>query len=379
MGIARRLSLLCRIALLACLSGVSVGLAQAPAAATGSDAGVKAPSAERLDMLAHRLLAAAVKSNGLAGGDLKPWHLKVNFSMRPQGNDSKPVSGTFEEWYADRDHWRRTYTSPEPEWNGSEWRVGKAHRFVTKRRLNEFDVYWLTSRVARPVVNPLYQVDDIRPGDALLVQRETTAGVTLNCTSLAHPTEQYGRMPEWVVPTMCFDNELHVRVMRSESIVGQFFDLQPFQGRSIARDVQLIVAGSLFCEMKVTLLEVVDRVDEALLKPDAGTAELPFAMESGDPQPVAIYQVGASIPLVTGHLPYRGSLAFPVIIRKDGSVKVEGGVSGGALQYIWDAVSNAVGRWKYEPYLVEGQPVEVEFRVIYNVDGKPFVPVVGRQ
>ena len=49
------------------------------------------------------------------------------------------------------------------------------------------------------------------------------------------------------------------------------------------------------------------------------------------------------------------------------------------MQYVWDAVSNAVSRWKYEPYVVEGSPVEVEFRVIYNVDGKPFVPVVGRQ
>jgi hypothetical protein len=49
------------------------------------------------------------------------------------------------------------------------------------------------------------------------------------------------------------------------------------------------------------------------------------------------------------------------------------------MQNLWDAISNAVSRWKYEPYVVGGEPVEVEFRVIYNVDGKPFVPVVQRQ
>ena len=361
-------------------------LAQAPAAGSAPAAGAApatggqvGPSAERVNVLAHRLLTAAAKVNGLSGEGLKPWHMKVDFQMVSGAGPNKPVAGTLEEWYLDRYHWRRTYSSSEPTWSGSEWRVGKAHRYVTKRRHFEFEDYWLTSRVGRPVINPLYQVDDIRPEDALLVQRETTNGVTMNCTSLAHPTEQYGRKPEWIVPTMCFDTDLHVRIMRSEDIVGQFFDLQPFQGRNMARDVQLLVGGHLFCEMKVTLLETVDKLDEALPKPDAEASERPFAMESGDPQPVATYQVGAAIPLITGYPPYRGSMAFPVIIHKDGSIKVEGSVGRGPLRYIWDAISNTVGRWKYEPYVVEGEPVEVEFRVIYNVDGKPFVPVVGRQ
>jgi hypothetical protein len=257
--------------------------------------------------------------------------------------------------------------------------VSKAHRFVTRQRHADFEEDWLTSRVARPVVNPLYQVDDIQPNDELIVERLQSSGLTLNCTSLAHPVEQYGRMPEWVVPTMCFDGDLHVRLMRSENISGQFYDLQPFQGRTVARDVKLIVSGRVWCEMKVTLLETVDKVEEALLKPDADARELPFSLESGDPQPVPTYQVGASIPLVTGYPPYRGTLAFPVLLRKDGSVKVEGTAGNGPIHYIWDSISVAVSRWKYQPYVVEGEPVEVQFRVIYNVDGKPFVPVVQRQ
>ena len=107
--------------------------------------------------------------------------------------------------------------------------------------------------------------------------------------------------------------------------------------------------------------------------------EQPFVIESGDPQPVATYQVGASIPIVSGFPPYRGTLAFPVIIHKDGTVKVEGSIAFGPMKYIWDAISNAVGHWKYQPYVVDGQPVEVAFRIIYNVDGKPFVPIMQRQ
>ena len=178
-------------------------------------------------------------------------------------------------------------------------------RTYTKRRHSDFEEYWLTSRVALVVI-----VFPARE-DALLVQRETVDGATSASALFAHPVEEYGRMPERVVPSMCFDNDLHVRVMRSQNIVGQFFDLQPFQGRNIARDVQLLVSGRLFCEMKVTVLETVDKVEEALLKPDADTAEKPFAMESGDPQPVAIYQGGrlhspsAAIPPMVAPWPFR--------------------------------------------------------------------------
>lgn len=366
---------LCLIASAAIFSSTAAAQ-NADVAAAGAH---PAPSADRINALAHRVLSAAVKANGLTGADLKPWHIRVEFEMLPDSQAKKPATGVFEEWYHDAYHWRRTYTGAQPEWNGSEWRAGKTHRFVTRRRHQDFLDYWLTSRVARPVVNPLYQVDNIRAEDQLIVQRVNTAGLDLNCTSLAHPTEDYGRKPEWIVPTMCFDSDMHVRLMRSEDIVGQFYELQPFQGHNVARRVQLLVGGRLFDEMKVAILETLDNVDQALLKPNADAVEQPYELEAGDPQPVPVYQVGASIPLVSGMPPYRGSLAFPVILRKDGRIKVEGAVGGGPLRYIWDAVSNAVERWKYQPYVVDGQPIEVEFRVIYNVDGKPFVPKMERQ
>lgn len=356
-----------------------IGSAQNPASAgTPSAATHAAASPERLSLLAHRLLVAAFRTNGLAGDSLKPWHIKVDFEMLP-GGSTKPLSGTFEEWYADRYHWRRTYTSSKPEWTGSEWRAGKAHRYVTKRRHFDFMDYWLTSRVGRPVVNPLYQVDNIRPEDELLVVRDNTAGLALNCTSLAHPSEVYGLDPEWIVPTMCFDSALRIRAMRSQEILLQFDDFKGFQGRPVARDVQVITGGRLFSEMKVVLLENWDKVDDNILKTDAEAAEQPLQLEAGDPAPVPVFQTGAAIPLVSGYSPYRGALAFPVILHKDGSVKVEGAMSVGPIHYIWDAVASAVNRWKYKPYLVDGQPVEVEFRVIYNVDGKPFVPMYERQ
>jgi hypothetical protein len=43
-----------------------------------------------------------------------------------------------------------------------------------------------------------------------------------------------------------------------------------------------------------------------------------------------------------------------------------------------DAIKNAISLWKYKPYIVDGQPVEVGYSVAYIVDGKPFVPSYNR-
>lgn len=154
MGFKRLVSLLSKAALLVLASGFVWHFASAQVPAPASDAAKPAPTPERLDQLAHQLLAAAVKSNGLSGDTLKPWHLKVDFNMLPSEADTKPVSGVLEEWYADPYHWHRTYTSSNQEWSGSEWRIGKAHRYVTRRKHSDFNDYWLTSRIARPVINP---------------------------------------------------------------------------------------------------------------------------------------------------------------------------------------------------------------------------------
>lgn len=334
--------------------------------------------AARISELGHRLLDAALRSNALAGPELKPWHLKVNFEMLPDSSAKKPVEGTFEEWYLDRYHWRRTYTSPEQAWSGSEWRTSKSQHYGTSRRHDNFARYLMNLRVGNPVVDPLYQVANVRPEEPLLVERVNTAGLALNCTSLAHPPADYGRTPEWIIPTMCFDSDFHLRLIHSENTVVQFLDLQPFQSRAVAREVQVIVSGRLIAQMNVTVLENSAKIDDSLLKPAADAEALPLILEPGDPQPVPVYEVGASFPLLPDQRPFRGTIFTPIVIRKDGSVRVEGRVGAGPMQAIFDSLITAVNRWRFQPYLIDGQPVEVEYRVQYAVDGKPFVPSYER-
>jgi protein TonB len=50
------------------------------------------------------------------------------------------------------------------------------------------------------------------------------------------------------------------------------------------------------------------------------------------------------------------------IISKDGTIKDLRVVSGHPL--LAQAAADAVKRWRYKPYLVNGQPVEVQTRVV---------------
>ncbi len=356
-------------------------MGQAPSATAANppaNAAHGAPDPARLNALAHKLLEAALKTNGLGGPPTKPWHIMVNFQMLPDSLAKKPETGTFEEWYAAPYRWKRTYTGTFEGWNGSERSASKLERYAGKPKHFEFDDYWMTLRVSRPMVDPLYQVANLNADTAMTVARVQAGGVMLNCTSLAAPAES-GKKPEWFIPTMCFDSDLHLRAIKSEETTVQFEDIQSFQGRAVARDVKVIVRGRLDAEMKVSLLEAVDTVDEAALKPAADAIAQPYVIEPGYTQPVPVYEVGTTIPLLPNGQPFRGDLLIPLIIHKDGTVKLLHQASSGFMQDVFDAVYLAVGRWRFKPYTVDGQVVEARYDARYSVDGKPFVPSYERE
>jgi hypothetical protein len=68
-----------------------------------------------------------------------------------------------------------------------------------------------------------------------------------------------------------------------------------------------------------------------------------------------------------------------VFIQKDGTVKLQRGVSDdSALGQIFKEVYKAVSKWKFKPYLVDGQAVEVDYDTPYVTDGNPYVPSYQR-
>jgi hypothetical protein len=366
-----------RVSAVLLLVGVSAFLqAQSGGAA---DATPAADSA-KVSALAHHILESAMKINGLSGDDVKPWHLKAQFTLSGWDATQKPKSGTVEEWYTSRYQWRRTYSSSEQEYSGWEMSLSRFERYRSKSR-GGFNPGTMNDRVGRPTVDPLYLAGNIKPDYELDGKRYNPAGTVLNCVSVVNPGRYADQSnPELQFPNMCFDNDMHLQLESINDNVVQFGDLQPFEDHFVARDVKILQHGTLQSEIKISLLEPLTAPDAGLTKPGKDAIPEPYHVEPGMPQPESVYEVGASIPVPTvgstydGSAVYTGMAFMPVVIKKDGTVKADLEFAVAPNEEVRDAIEHAVIKWKYKPYLVDGQPVEVGITIPYVLGTKKFVP-----
>jgi hypothetical protein len=360
----------CLLALFSLLAGFTLAVsAQAPAAAT-----------EDLNILAHRILNTGIATSSLKAEGLKPWHMKVDLQLTQPGK-SKPDSATLEVWSMGPYQWKRVYSGKDRQYYGSEWSVSRFEQYRTKPDDGGFDPLRLDEHTARPVIDPLYLAGNIKPNYEMTIKSASVDGAALKCVLVADPSahDVDQANPVYMFPTVCIDNDLHLRAVSASDMVVKFGDVQPFQNRFIARDVKVIVKGVQVAESKVTLLEEWTGADAALLKPGKGTVSEPYRIEPGMPQPESVHEAGFPPPTKNdggkfggGSLYYSGKIMVPIVIKKDGSVKVIAKEMM-AEQPVKDAAEDAIDHWKYKPYLVDGQPVEVGYTVSYNLD-KPFVP-----
>lgn len=334
------------------------------------------PVSAKLNALAHRVMQAGLQSNALTDEDPAPWHIKIDYQMRYR-TSPKPVSGSVEEWHTGPYQWRRTYTSSEPSLNGEEWSTSRTEQFLAKRGMDAYTHHFMTLRVTRPVLEPLYQAANIKPDYEMRVFRTTTAGVTLNCTAVVDGS-RYADTPDYIFATTCFDTDIHLRLTVAGDTSVEFDDVQMFQKRAVARDVKVIQNSNLLAEMKVSVLEPLASGNSADMLPPKDAIVEPYSVEAGFAVPEPVYQVAAALPLAPNGKPFMGRVPVPILIHKDGSVKVQRGEMNGIYPVLADAMENAINRWKYKPYLVDGQPVEVAYGVVYPIDGKPFVPEYDR-
>ena len=294
--------------------------AQAPATQPASPDADHLPSVSaKISSLAHHLLAAGLSANALGGDGLKPWHIKIDYTLAPgDTGHPKPVTGTFEEWHTGPYQWRRNFTGSMQGTNGSEWSVSKLERYETKNEQHYLGRRLITLRVARPVIDPLYQSVNIQPDYLMDASRVKLDPLVLTCISVAN-AHQYAEEtdPDWLFPTMCFDTDMHLRVINSGDTAVQFDDIQPFQNRAVARHVKVLDHGATIAEMKVTLLESWDGgATSDLMKPAQDAVLEPFKREPGMPHPVPVYEVGAHVPTTAGQLPPRGLATISILIQK---------------------------------------------------------------
>lgn len=98
---------------------------------------------------------------------------------------------------------------------------------------------------------------------------------------------------------------------------------------------------------------------------------MPHPVATVTPPPVSrmmegnlIHRVDPQYPVIARQAGVQGTVVIKAIISRDGAIEREELLSGSPL--LGNAALDAVRRWKYRPYYLNGEPVEVETQITVN-------------
>lgn len=353
--------------LLLALSAVltAAALAQTPAASTPAPTQTPAPATLPADPA--QLLQFIADSNGLHGVQAKPWHLHATWkSQDAQGQTTD--QGTLEEWWAAEKRYKLVYTSSKAQ--QIVYGTDKGRMAVKSDTGVSFALYNIETPLSWPA--PPVTPEGLKRM-RLQVAPWQTGGVTLTCILQAWPTapgavamtiDKSGQS-EPLLNRFCFDpttGALRVRT-GAPRVVTTYNSLVRFQGNYVARAVRSAWAAGQKLDIDVDALETLDPVNDADMIPPADA--VPYlrkvAVSSGV---MGGNRIGGTEPAYPEEAKWgrvQGTVVLQATIQRDGTIGELRIISG--PQELQKAALEAVKTWRYKPYLVNGEPVEVETQI----------------
>lgn len=340
------------------------GLAQA----AGPVGGVETQPAQLTDAQAR--LVEAIHRNGLNPSDTPAWHLKLNYQSF-DANGTATDKGTFEEFWAGEKKYKRIYTVGGASQTEFQTETGLmiAGDGTPSHAALSFRSVFIRSGLEEKRASRL----------SLDVRQKEADGIGLQCfKSGPSPAQQLSaQIP--LGEEDCFDaqssalvSKIHVPGVSEE----HFEHPQTFLGNFVPGDVQILRGGRLLGTVHLETIEAIGEVRDADFapSPDAhvvtrqvktvATREdgsLPvlsnMAISAGVAQRQLRKSVPPEYPLVAKAARVSGTVVLQAIIGKDGLIHDLKAVSGPPM--LVQAALDAVQQWEYEPYRLNGEPVEV--------------------
>ncbi|MGD0520190.1 MAG: energy transducer TonB [Terracidiphilus sp.] len=324
------------------------------------------------------IFAAAAPFYDFTSPELKPWHLKATYQLYDE-NGKPTEQGTYEYWWVSPKIHRSSWTRPgvtHTDWYTAD---GK-HAYQASGEPLKFFEYKLQSAL----FSPLPDSDDLDPAKVRLDREPLGAkGNKLPCIMVVPLMPQHGRIqtvPLGLFPTYCFDPQLPA--LRVSSSFGatttEFSNIVKAQNRYLAREILITEGKRKILSATVDLVTWLDAADPAL-KP-ATVVALPYvkSVNVADVKKVNVSGGVMAVSIVKKEQPVypqdakdaqiTGTVVLRATIGIDGEIHDLHVVSAPwpslAASALW-----AVSHWEYKPYLLSGEPVEVEttVNVIYTL------------
>jgi TonB family protein len=302
-------------------------------------------------------LHQAEASSSLDTGDLKPWHLKLNVQLF--GDKSQPTEqGTIEEWWTSPSSYQIAYTFP------SYTAVELRSLTGLSRTKDAGTPPSLFNLLLDQVVHPMPGAKDIN-GSIPDLRKETFGKVPLECIMLDQKIQNVTFPPFGLFPTYCFDPgkpSLRLRYnLGSQMIIRNSVGI--FQMRNVATDIRVIENKVDKAAAHVGTLESNSSITPPQIDPTTLVTLGPPAQLAG--QIVNGRKVGGANPIYPDGAKSRHASGAVVI---DAVIGTDGHIHSMRLSSVPDpelAISalTAVQTWTYTPYLLNGNPTEVETNI----------------
>lgn len=305
------------------------------------------------------ILDVAAKVNGLSGPGVRPWHIKLSYEMFDTSGHSQG-SGVYEEFWISEKNYRRSYSSPS--FNQTDYATDKG-------LYRSGDQKWpgdLETMLRDDLIEPLPVALDLH-GLRLQNNHRSLNKLDFQCVTLT---------ADWIflaTNNYCFQEDQPI--LRFASSVGNgngviYNQIVSFQGRFVARDIRVTNGGQPRLVVHVETIEGLSATQKPDFAPPADAVHI-----SGDR--IKISEDAARAPLlrqVPPHYPMsakanhiQGTVSLQVTIGKDGHISDAQAISGD--NDLRKAALEAVRQWEYRPFLVGGEPTEVEttIKVVFTL------------
>ena len=277
---------------------------------------------------------------------LQPWHLRISFQLYTL--EGKPQeTGTIEEWWLSPHRAHIVATSPS---------LSAAHEGHVSRES------FLASALLDQFVHPLFAF----PADAKNVtisrQDRKLGKVDLECYIAAHPEPHSDA-------TFCVNKDSYDLRLALESTY--FSEIRNHSARflntQLAMDETLSYNNITAITGHIETLETFDPAnypgppEPPTPAPPAGATRIPGGVLAGRiaKKPLPDYPLSAKM----SHL--AGTVLLHALITKEGTIR-DIAVIASPDQSLSDSATDAVKRWVYLPYLLNGEPTEVDTTITVN-------------
>jgi TonB family protein len=302
---------------------------------------------------ANERIALARKVNGLEGTDILPWHLKASYEVFDTEGKSKD-KGTYEEWRITPKQYRLAFQSPLVSFE--EYRTDQA---VFRSGGQDWPGRPL-GMIQEAIVEPIPVT--VNMDKTMFTNYERSFGkVKAPCTALV---DRHRTQPPENAMSYCFapTNAVLLYSTSSGKVYQALYQhISAVHGHYLAHDIQYFLLGKPWLTIHIDTLESISLSALPSLTVPAGL--LPVERrENGAPGVVKVGALTSKVvpvyPVAAKLMGVQGTVLLGATIARDGHIrKLE--VLAGPPQLQQPAL-DAVKQWVYAPYLLDGEPVEVQ-------------------